>query len=279
MLFGYAVYVTREQDYPVGRFTRKTDEKDNAIGYQKAAMVFHMLRREVGENTFWSGLQELVRERMGSYADWSVIETIFSRVAGRDLQWFFEQWVARSGALRLTVTYAQVRQAASSPEAVPSFDSNVTLAQRDALYRVPVDLLMKDENGSHENGRVLLSAEEQTVSIPTSFIPRTMLIDPEYDLFRRLERHELPAMLNLYVTDPRRTLVLFSGQADDRNPFFGILQRVQAQEAKRPEEEKTRIVESVKLDVTKDGSICCLGMLQMWLRQISFSRVVVRGFR
>ena len=28
MLFGYAVYVKRDQDYPVARFTRKTDEKD-----------------------------------------------------------------------------------------------------------------------------------------------------------------------------------------------------------------------------------------------------------
>ena len=45
-----------EEDYPVGRFTHKSDQKDNAIGYQKAAMIFHMLRREIGNEAFWNGL-------------------------------------------------------------------------------------------------------------------------------------------------------------------------------------------------------------------------------
>ncbi|TKB73481.1 MAG: M1 family metallopeptidase, partial [Nitrospira sp.] len=49
MLRSYAVYVRAEEDYPVAAFKRKVDQKDNAIGYQKAAMVFHMLRREIGD--------------------------------------------------------------------------------------------------------------------------------------------------------------------------------------------------------------------------------------
>ena len=259
MLFGYAVYVTHDQDYPVARFTRKTDEKDNAIGYQKTAMVFHMLRREMGENKFWSGLRTLVNERMGSYAGWSDIETIFTRVAGQDLQWFFDQWVERSGAPRLAVTDARVRQLEPSSTGAPSFESRVTLIQQNDLYRIPVDLELKDGNGSRVTERVLLGSAEQSVLIPTSFDPQTLLIDPESHLFRRLERDELPAMLNLFVTDPRRTIVLLSGESEDRAPFAGIIQRVHAQEIMKPEGEKTRIVASAKPILNDGGSILLLG--------------------
>ncbi len=259
MLFGYAVYVKRDQDYPVARFTRKTDEKDNAIGYQKTAMVFHMLRREIGESKFWGGVKAFVNESMGSYADWSDIETVFSRVTGHDLQWFFDQWVKRSGAPQLVVTEARVRQLARSSSGAPSYESKVTLIQQNAPYRIAVDLQLKDGNGSRATERILLGATEQSVSIPTSFVPQTLLIDPEVNLFRRLERDELPAMLNLFVTDPHRTIILLSGESDDRAPFAGIIQRVQAQEGMRPDGERTHIVASAKPTLTDGGSILLLG--------------------
>src|SRR5437870_174444 len=44
MLLTYAVYVPPDQDDPVVQFKRKSDQRDNAIGYNKAAMVFHVLR-------------------------------------------------------------------------------------------------------------------------------------------------------------------------------------------------------------------------------------------
>ena len=53
MLRGYNLQVPAERDYPRGSFTQKQDERDNAIGYQKAAMVFHLFRQEVGEEPFW----------------------------------------------------------------------------------------------------------------------------------------------------------------------------------------------------------------------------------
>jgi hypothetical protein len=40
MVQGYNLHVPPERDYPVAQFTQKQDEHDNAIGYQKAAMLF-----------------------------------------------------------------------------------------------------------------------------------------------------------------------------------------------------------------------------------------------
>jgi aminopeptidase N len=97
MLLGYAVYVRPEEDYPVAQFRQKTDQKDNAIGYQKSAMVFHMLRREIGEKPFWHGIRTLAARYRGRYAGWKDVEQVFAETAGLELRRFFAQWVERAG--------------------------------------------------------------------------------------------------------------------------------------------------------------------------------------
>ena len=57
MLYNYAVYVSPEQDYAVVQFKQKSDQRDSAIGYSKAAMVFHMLRREIGDVAFFGRVE------------------------------------------------------------------------------------------------------------------------------------------------------------------------------------------------------------------------------
>ncbi|MGB0909816.1 MAG: M1 family metallopeptidase, partial [Nitrospirales bacterium] len=42
MFFEYNLYATQEQEYPIRKFHHKETRIDNAIGYQKTAMLFHM---------------------------------------------------------------------------------------------------------------------------------------------------------------------------------------------------------------------------------------------
>ncbi len=98
MLLSYAVYVPPDQDYPVVQFKRKSDQRDNAIGYNKAAMVFHMLRREIGDDRFFAALRTLVAEYGGRRIGWREVEALFSRVSSRDLRPFFARWIEQAGA-------------------------------------------------------------------------------------------------------------------------------------------------------------------------------------
>src|SRR3989442_8095832 len=98
MLLSYAVYVPPDQDYPVVRFKRKSDQRDNAIGYNKAAMVFHMLRREIGDDRFFAALRTLVAEYGGRRIGWRELEALFGRVSSRDLRPFFARWIEQAGA-------------------------------------------------------------------------------------------------------------------------------------------------------------------------------------
>ena len=113
MVLAYSVYVWPEEDYPVGAFRHKTDQKDNAIGYQKAAMVFHMLRSEIGERAFWKGIRSLIADHSGAYATWQDLEEEFNGASGKDLRWFFAQWVERAGAPQPTVVEAAASRAST----------------------------------------------------------------------------------------------------------------------------------------------------------------------
>jgi aminopeptidase N len=75
----------------------------NANSYNKGAWLLHMLRGEVGDSAFFRGVREYYR----SYRDSAVLSEDFQRVvergAGRDLGWFFRQWLYQPGYPQLRV--------------------------------------------------------------------------------------------------------------------------------------------------------------------------------
>ncbi|MEK7293981.1 MAG: hypothetical protein AAB049_03280, partial [Nitrospirota bacterium] len=209
-----------EEDYPVARFTQKTDQKDNAIGYQKSAMVFHMLRREIGEEPFWRGLRTLVMRYSGAYAGWKDVEQVFAEAAGRELRWFFAQWVERPGAPSL-------RLAASSARRVNERD--VQLAQGQETYRLRIPVSMTLENGEVRTKTVEFDGQVSALPLPAQ--TKAVRVDPEYEIFKRLKREALPPMLNLFVTDRNRALVVASGGTEeDRVPYAELSKQIASRE-------------------------------------------------
>lgn len=210
MLVGYAVHVRPEDDYPVAAFTRKTDQRDNAIGYQKAAMVFHMLRREIGEGAFWRGLRALVARYSGRYAGWRELEQVFAESAGRELRWFFFQWVERPGA----PAFASVRSA-----------DRVKVVQAAPFFRVRLPASVVLANG--EERGLLVDLHDTAAEAPVPSGAKLVRLDPDFEVFRRIPREALPPMLNLFVTDPMRTVIVPTGGAEpDRLPYVELLAQI-----------------------------------------------------
>ncbi len=70
ILRDYAALVPPQADYPLAAFSARRSKIDQAIGYGKCAMVFHMARRRVGEHDFWAGLRRVAAEKMFGEASW-----------------------------------------------------------------------------------------------------------------------------------------------------------------------------------------------------------------
>ena len=228
MLYEYNLYAPVSREYPLIQFHHKETRIDNAIGYQKAAMVFHMLRREIGDNAFFSGIRALVKERSGAYADWGTLEQMFEQTAEQELGWFFTQWVKHPGAPFVRILSADVL-----PDQNPSGESliELTLEQRAPVYQLNLPVTIELTNGKIHEASALMKTLNTSVTLPVPSHPKRVMVDPTFEMFRRLQRDQIPPMLNVWVTDQRPLLIL----PDERfrkntSVYQPILHRFQSRE-------------------------------------------------
>jgi aminopeptidase N len=83
-------------------FTSRHHGIASIIGYNKAAMVFLMLRDRIGIPAFERGLRLLWERKRFQTASWADLEAAFADAAGQPLAAFFSQWVAQAGAPAFT---------------------------------------------------------------------------------------------------------------------------------------------------------------------------------
>jgi hypothetical protein len=259
MVQGYNLHVPPERDYPVGQFTQKQDEHDNAIGYQKAAMLFHLLRQEVGEEPFWRALKSVVARYRGKHAEWRDLERVFAEESHQDLRWFFAQWVEQDGAPVLSLSEAIARPVAGEP--AQTFQLGATIIQSTKPFRLPLQLLIRMEGNREQVMTVPLRALRETISMTLPARPIAIDLDPEFMTFRRIARQSLPPVLNHYVTDRRRSvLTAFTDEPDHPSPFRDVVTRIEAQEQQKPVGERT-VIASMAQDglLPQEGSVLVLG--------------------
>ena len=134
----------------------------NNLIYQKGAWVLHMLRQEVGTGHFWTAIREYYRRHRNGSASTADLRAVFEQVSGKQLEWFFTQWLTRAGVpaiegtwrydagrkvVELTLGQSQTAPAfrvkldvgiAATPGALPRVES-VEMTAKQATYTFPLD--------------------------------------------------------------------------------------------------------------------------------------------
>ena len=87
--------VCRDYAEPIDLFDRHL--------YEKGGLVLHMLRRELGDETFWSGVQHYLKSHAYSVVETNDFQRALETVSGRSLERFFDCWVYRPGHPELKV--------------------------------------------------------------------------------------------------------------------------------------------------------------------------------
>jgi hypothetical protein len=204
-LRSYAELVPPAKDFPLVRFMSRTDTITKAIGYDKGAMVFHMLRRMLGEEAFWGGLRDLFREKLFLPASWGDLRQAFERRSGQPLNAFFDQWVQRKGAPR-------VRLEAVAEELAQ--DSGVVtgrLVQEKPFFTADFELALETRAGRSDK-TVRLSDASSRFEFRGVSEPKQASIDPDCHTLRRLDPAEIPPTVNS-LKSSSSVLLVVSAQA------------------------------------------------------------------
>lgn len=211
ILRDYAEYfagISSGQEPALHTFRERADRQDRALGYGKSAMVFHMLRKMTGDDLFRDTLRGFFHDFKYRKAGWNHLQERFSRALGRDLSWFFDQWVRRPGAPFLTLESATLRD--SGPDYLLTVDVRV-----DGDWRLPVPFEVTGDDGKKVRSSADTSDGRMFTQMTLPFLPRTVGIDPDWDLFRRLPPGQLPATLARLLADLPDLVVIGTGRGEE----------------------------------------------------------------
>lgn len=146
--------------------------------YQKGAWILHMLRRQLGTETYWLGIRDyyaLYRNKSASTADF---RKVMEKRSGQELGWFFDQWLFQGGLPKIEGTWSFANGV---------LDLDMQQAQEAYRFRVPLELLLHFADGSSAREAVVLEGDSSQFSIKLAKEPVRITADPDTWLLGTVE--------------------------------------------------------------------------------------------
>ncbi|WP_074798538.1 M1 family metallopeptidase [Nitrosospira briensis] len=209
------------QDAPLSTFTSRTHGATQIVGYNKAAMIFFMLRDLLGRETFDRALQTFWREQRFRIASWADLQRSFEAASGQDLSVFFDQWLSQAGA-----PVVRIADAAHVKPESGQHRLTVTLEQTDPPYRLRVPVAVR--TGESEELHTLdLESGRRVFTLDVAARPLEVVLDPNLQLFRRLMPDEAPPILRQVMVDKAAVTVLLPESGDLREAAETLAAKLQ----------------------------------------------------
>jgi len=188
-LRNFSTLVPPQSDFALNRFQSRYDPVTKAIGYDKGAMVFHMIRRVIGEEAFWGSLRDIYRNRLFQQTAWSDLQHAFEIRGKRSLQDFFDQWVYRKGAPRFHLEVVSTQNRGNE------YKVDARIIQEEPYYDFPLTLAL--QTGKQTITRnIEVSGQATAFELSCDNSPLKLTADPEDDILRWLYPSELPPAVN-----------------------------------------------------------------------------------
>jgi aminopeptidase N len=151
----------------------------NRNSYEKGGFVLHMLRRELGDRSFFAGLRAYYTKHKHKTALTTDLQAALEVASGKSLGAFFDQWLRRPGYPEMEVTW--------SDSALTQISVEVTQSGRFGLFEFPLQLALVDPEGHVR--RVEMSVPAQLVTkvlLPVTGSVARLEVDPDVRLLARI---------------------------------------------------------------------------------------------
>jgi len=156
----------------VGRLSPFSPEFQS-MTLEKGAMIFHMLRWEIGDKAFFATLKGALSQYSGQTMRASDFEKVAEAQSQQQLTPFFAQWIDGTGAPRFTDKYAVYRLGNNK-----GFRTIGEINQDLDLFRMPVELRIETD-GKTETQKIDVVGTDTQYVVDTFGRPRRISIDPQ----------------------------------------------------------------------------------------------------
>ena len=188
----YTDFVNPENDFPLNEFLSRNNSAEEAVGYGKCLMMNNMLRTNFGDEVFLKAYSKFYNDYKFQKAGFSDIQACFEEVTGTDLSSFFKQWTQRKGAPSLELSAVVINETSSSYELTFHIDQT----QPEEVFELDIPVYVYLE-GETEVTSVSMQMNDRAQDYLLKFDKKPIRIDvdPMFQLFRRLDRNEVPTTL------------------------------------------------------------------------------------
>ena len=199
----YSDLVDAGSDFPLAEFGSRHSAASEAVGYGKSLMLFHMIRRAVGDEGFLAALGRFDNDHRFSRASFADIARALGDEVGGDWEPFFDDWVRRTGAPSLEIVDVDVSETAGD-ELPWSVTVRVRQTQDGEPFRMTIPVAVTVEGAAEpvwsEAGTC--GRPDCVIEVPCPSRPLRLDIDPAFDVMRRLDPLEVPpALTTLFGAD------------------------------------------------------------------------------
>ncbi len=175
--------VDRRYDEPIDLFDRHL--------YEKGGLVLHMLRRELGDDSFFRAIQTYATENRGRSVVTEDLRRSIELATGRDVDWFFDQWVFHAGHPELKVSWThhddenvlhvRVKQTHRAVEGTMD------------AFRLSTTLRVGHADGTVESRDIRIADRDQSFVFRVEKAPIWISFDPNGDILGTVTVDQSPA--------------------------------------------------------------------------------------
>ena len=158
----------------------------NRNNYPKGGWVLHMLRGIVGDATFFRGIREYYTNHAGTVVTSQDFAAAMASAAGEDLGWFFDQWLHAPGYPVLDLEHRWDAAAGEIAVTVRQVQD-----QSWPTFRLPMELEVVDAAGGVARHPIELTERRQVMRFPARGPARSIRLDPDGWVLKRLAGEEI----------------------------------------------------------------------------------------
>jgi hypothetical protein len=214
----YTDFVSENRELPLAEFRSRRSAATEAVGYGKSMMLFHMIRRAIGDEMFLQALSSFFEEHRFTRATFNDLATALGETAGGEWIEFINGWTQRTGAPRIEIESVKVLSSADDAEHPWQLKLTLQQSDTDEPFAITIPVAVTVAGGD----QAILAAvgacgtsHTCEVTVPCPARPLRLDVDPYFDAMRRLDPMEVPPALSTVLGAEAPLYVLPSRATDD----------------------------------------------------------------
>jgi aminopeptidase N len=142
--------------------------------YEKGGLVLHMLRQVLGEEAFWTAIPHYVKKHAQGSVETRDLSRAIEESTGRNLDWFFEQWIHKAGHPELKVEFGWDSHAKIARVSVKQSQK---VDNETPLFRLPTQVRFRVGNRD-KTFPIEIVDNAEVFSFPLDAEPTQAIFDP-----------------------------------------------------------------------------------------------------